>query len=315
MWPFNKKKQKQTQLKDKIQTLVMIRYTYDVWQKLFPTLTKEQWEELNCPDNVSEFLKQSIKRSSTAKQSDGSCRLPDFKDALIATLDNKYLYWLETNALKHTQENLGKYLEVNMNNPDYWDQCLFDSEMTTIYNVMGIPFSMLVHDLNGRKISEYSLKDESTKEIEPILAEIYESEEVFVPGWIVRGADMPKCVSHIVEFAKIYLQKNKKVRYGRFLEQTYTDEELKDLFKPYNYLIPFVVKKQINKSLISFQYYDKDSNIAHDLIRIKFKEEEKEKIKNILTADDPHVISVGNSAMMPGQAYLINAMKMPLTNN
>lgn len=314
MWPFKKKKQPAKKEKIKIQTLIMIRYTYDAWQKLFPDSNKEKWEELNCPDNVAEFVKQSIKRSSNVKHPDGSVGMPDFESALITTLDEQYLSWLERNNYSHSQENLGKYLEEYANNEDYWNECLNRSEMTTTYNVMGIPFSMLLHDINGKK-SEYCLREESARQIEPILSAIYQSEEVFVPGWILRGADMPKCVNSVVEFAKLYLREKRKIRFGKFLEQTYTEDELKDKFKPYNYLLPFVVKSKIEKALISFRKYDINSKNTHNMIQIKFKENEKEQLKDILIASDPHVIAVGNSAMMPGQAYLANALKIQFSNN
>lgn len=287
---FKKKEQKK-------ETLVMIRYTRDAWETLFPNISMEDWENMNCPKDVSQFVKQSIMQNTVL----GNCK---FKNAMIATLDKYYVDWVRMNGGEHSQITLLSYVQKHLQEENYWDERLKESEMTSTYNVMVLPISMLLHNVKGLS-SEYVLSKKTTENLTQYLKKIYNSDMVFIPGWIVKGTDMPSCAKNVIEFADLYWEQDTRVRYGKYMEQTYTQEEVEDLFSPFDFVIPFVVKTNITKAKINFTFnYDETDKSLQSMTAIQFTKVQKAEMMEMLVNECPYITSLDDNAMMPEYAYL-----------
>lgn len=291
MWPFKKKEPKE-------ETLVMIRYTEDASQHLFPNLNHENWETMNRPDDVALFVIDSIARTrftSGAK----------INNALIATIDSEYLSWLSNNRQKHSPKALSQYLKLHVEDVPFWDKKLIDSGMTESYNILGIPCLAILHNYNGEN-TEYMLNNTTSSKILELLQNIYANKNVFVPGWFLKGNDMFACIEDIKHLADVYWSDGIRARLGKFLEQSYHKKELIDRFSPLYFVVPFVVKTKIETAFVNLRNptYAANDNSVQAMSSIVFKDNERMQLFNLISNDIPNIISVGSNAVMANQAHL-----------
>jgi hypothetical protein len=292
VWPFKKKN-------NEVETFVAIRYTYEAFKALFPNKTKQEWLNENCPEDVYNFTKNSISRNANVIK-DGK-----IKRILIATIDNVYLDWLLGKNKKHTEESINKYLKSKINDIDFWNKRLIDSGMTNTYNILGIPNMIMLHNFSGNS-SNYSLNKETSQKLTNILKTIYKSEHIFVPGWFLKGCDAPLHTKEIVQFAELFWSEGTCVRFGQCLEQKYAPCELSDKFSPLYFVVPFVVKADINNALIYLNNdgCDGEDMSAQAMALMRFSDGDRLSLFNLIANDIPQVISIGPNAILPGQAYL-----------
>ena len=236
MWPFNKKN-KETK------PLIAARYTYDTFCSLFPNKTHQDWIDSNCPDNITDFVKQLVTKCVSKKTK--------IERLLIATIDRQYVDWLTENDKTHSQNTLNEYLCYCGTDSDFWNKKLIDSNMTTAYNVLGIPSMTMIYNIDENQ-SQYSLSKEASNQIADILKTVYDSDYVFVPGWITKGSEMIKYAQDIVQIAKSFWDNGTNVRFAKYLEQNYTKYELFNKFSPLYFVVPFVVKTNLFNANINF---------------------------------------------------------------
>jgi hypothetical protein len=289
MWPFKKKKP--------ADTLVMLRYTKDAWDLLFPNTTNDEWKLANQPDDVALFVKASVVRSNIGAD--------PIQKGLIATIDSKYLQWLSNKKKKHSSRALSQYLQEHVSDLNYWNDCLIESGMTSTYNVLGIPSLLMPHNINGTH-SEYVLDRETSDMLIDELKKIYKSNEVFVPGWITKGSDMPNYQDDLIQLADLFWQNRSRIRFGKYLEQSYSQLETSDKFSPLYFTVPFVVKANVNNALISFNGngLGKEDKSLQGMAALCFPEENRINLFKLISKDIPQVVSIGPKAVMPSQAYV-----------
>jgi hypothetical protein len=286
--------------------LIVVRYTRDTFRDLFPAVSDNEWEYRNSPNDIASFVKNSIDTSKSTCATKTCC-------AIIATIDNKYLEWLKIKKRNHSTKSLAKYIKQHVDDIPFWNERLMKSGMTTTYNILGIPSLIILHDLDGAS-SQYSLSKKTTDEISQLLKTIYKSHEVFVPGWILKGCDMPSCTQDIAQLAELFWKDGTRVRLGKYLEQRYNQNEIADKFSPLYFVVPFVVKAQITNAIINLDdiRFAEGDYTNQSMESIKFKKQERFDLFKIIYNSIPQVISIGINAVMPGHAYKtyqINAIK------
>jgi hypothetical protein len=284
--------------KTKEEMLILIRYTFNASNVLFPSIGVDEWEKLNCPDDASQFIKGSLARTQISNGNKNH-------QALIATVDDEYLNWLAKNRYQHSLKILTEYLKDRVENIDFWNQRLIDSKMTAAYNVLGIPCLVILHNCQEMR-TNYHLSKELICKITSVLQDVYDTEKVFVPGWFVKGCDAPMCIKDIIQSADVFWKSENRIRVGKFLEQQYACEEIADRFTPIYFVIPFVIKTNIEHSVIDLRGLDAHQNArtAQSMTHISFQEEYRRKLFNIITQTMPYVISIGPNAVLPNQAYI-----------
>ena len=292
MWPFKK----QTTSGNR---MIIIRYTRDVAKTLFPLMTDDEWAKVNNPHDVGGLIRCALFGREVPRN-----RIVN--SVLIATIDTEYLQWLKQKKANHSKKALSKYIGQHLNDSEFWDEKLCKSGMTTSYNILGIPIMLMPLSKNGN-ISNYCLDAEISNEIMNLLKNVYQSDRVFVPGWILKGCDMPMCVKDIVHLSEIFWSDGKRVRLGKFLEQNYKDCELDDRFSPVYCTIPFVVRSEIQKAEIDLcgknHPIDRTTEIA--MSKISFSGAQKFSLLALMSSKIPQIISVGSNSMTPELAYVI----------
>ena len=299
MWPFKKKNKKEniTPSDNGPIGLTLLRYTYDTFQKVFPTKTKEQWEDVNCPHDVAKFVKYSVARTQIEL-------MTPIQYIQIATIDNKFIEWADSHGYDDLSLVVRQYVTEHNHIDGYWDERLVESGMVNSYNILGIPSMFMVGNIKDSK-SELCLDEESTLVLTEKIKDIYDEKDVFVPGWITKGSDMPTYTDDIVQIAEETWKNNKKIRFGKYLEQAYTVRELEDKFRPLYFVVPFLIKVQVCESKIDlFTQREKDNKSAAFMSAKIFTPEQRMDLLEIINNQIKEVVSVGTSAVMPGQAYL-----------
>ena len=302
MWPFKKTKKKQNRESASPDVnypigLTLLRYTYDTFQKVFPTKTKEQWEEVNCPNDVAKFVKYSVARTQVEL-------MTPIQYIQIATIDYKFIDWAEKLGYTDFALVVRQYVTEHNHVENYWDERLFESGMINSYNILGIPSMFMVGNVSNNK-SELYLDEASTNLLTEQIKHIYSEDEVFVPGWITKGSDMPTYTDDIVQIAEETWQNKKKIRFGKYLEQAYTERELEDKFRPLYFVVPFLIKVKVQKSKIDlFTQRENDKTSAAFMSAKMFTQEQRIELLDVISSQIKEVVSVGTSAVMPGQAYL-----------
>lgn len=292
MWLKFRKKERIKQANNNIQKLMAIRYTKEAWFTLCPESTEEFFIEKNSPNDILGFIKLSIRKIAHI----GVAKLTEIQ---IITIDEKYIEWLEKFQKTHEQKNLMEYINSCSKIENYWEERFLNSQMLDGYHVVGISIYMILHEVNNGK-SEYYLNQESIEQLSMILSDSTKTNNIYIPGWITKGSDMPNYCKTLVQFAKSYFDYNSRIRYGKYLEQNYENVEQKDLFKPFPFVIPIVIKTNQYKSLI---YLNKKNNEEYE-VDFSLTKKQKEKIYEVLTRQFPQIISIDDSLILPGKAYL-----------
>ena len=297
MWPFNKnKKKEQLQQDEGPKVLILVRYTYDAFKKVFPNKSDAQWEEVNSPNDISTFVKHNVAQSQI--------KMCTFIESVqIATIDDNYLLWAMERNIDDLQVGVRLYVQEHINDEKYWDERLIESGMTDSYNVLGIPSMFVVGNIIGNK-TECILTQESINELTEKISNIYSSENVFVPGWITKGSDMPAYVSDIAQIAEESWNHNKSIRFGKYMEQIYGEKELSDKFNPLYFVVPFLIKIKINRAKIDLFSKDESANNLNSMAGISFSSEQRTELLKIIRDSVKEVVSIGPSAVLPGQAYI-----------
>ena len=127
----------------------------------------------------------------------------------IVTIDEHYSKWLFENKKTHKQKNLTNYINACSEIEGYWDERLTQSNMTSVYYVVGIQVSMLLHELKNNA-SSYCLTQNKSEELSNYLKKVFNTDNIYIPGWITKGIDMPRYNKNLIQFANEYF--NKKAR-------------------------------------------------------------------------------------------------------
>ena len=289
MWPFKKKKEDDT--------LIMIRYTKDTWFSLFPDSTVNEWEVANSPLDVAKFVKLSVSNSLIGSR--------PIQRGIIATIDKKYLEWMSLSKLEHSSTTLSQYFKTKIADTNYWNDRLLESEMTGTYNILGIPSLVMLHNISGSK-TEYVIDKETSSAISELLLSIYGGDAIFTPGWITKGCDMPTYSDDLIQLAEIFWQEGKRIRFGKCLEQSYNNVELADKFAPLYFIVPFVIKTNVDSALINFsgRGFTANDQTCQAMAAKRFSEEQRVELFKLISSSIPQVISVGPRAVIPSQAYI-----------
>lgn len=294
MWPFKKvMTEENTDIIEN--TIVMARYTKDTWVELFQDATIEDWKESTSPDNISKFISNTIVNYASALKGNVS-------EIVIATIDQKYLEWLEKYGLTHSQGVLNKYIQRYTKKKNYWDERLLESEMTLTCNMLGMPILMMP-PLKTSK-TEYYLSAETKNKIQLYLSAVYHNQATYCPGWIIKGNEMIQCVDDVLFVADHYWNSNSNIRIGKYLEQTYEDDELSDQFSTILYVIPFVVKTKVDSATIDLSGLESDgAKTLQAMNKVKYTKTQKIELLEILSSDLSNVIGIGGHSLLPNQAY------------
>lgn len=292
MWFFKKKERKNTK-KDKIEKLIAIRYTRKTWFELYPNSTEEEYVELNSPNDILSFVKLSIRQIF-------EIGINNLSEMQIVTIDEHYSKWLFENKKTHKQKNLTNYINACSEIEGYWDERLTQSNMTSVYYVVGIQVSMLLHELKNNA-SSYCLTQNKSEELSNYLKKVFNTDNIYIPGWITKGIDMPRYNKNLIQFANEYFNKNARIRYGKYMEQDYNELEKKDLFQPFPFVIPIVIQISKTNSKISLKETDESSA---DKILFYLTKEQKDRIYKMLVDEYPQITSISKNLVLPGQAYL-----------
>jgi hypothetical protein len=161
---------------------------------------------------------------------------------------------------------------------------------------------MLLHDINGR-ISNYILPKEISEQIAQYIKNIYHTSNVFVPGWILKNNVREKCEKDIKRCADLYWKDGMRVRFGKYMEQIYTQDEALDLFSPFTFIIPFVIKEEVQNAKIRFIYNNSDSNDQCDentqtVKAVKWTKTQKVELWEMLANVYPQIVSIGENVVM-----------------
>ena len=286
---------KKTQEKE-IKNLMLLRYTYDVFQILFPKSNRDAYENRYFPDDASAFIKSAV--SSYKKIYGGKCKI---LSVTIATIDDAYIVWLKKHNYNHSIKRLFEYTDEYENDIEYWDEHYKASGMTTSYHVLCIPCTMM---LPNATITEYSLDSDCCEQIQNILSENYHESNVYLPGWYVHANEMPKCAKRIVSLSKEYFETGMRIRLGQYLEQSYHRE--KEIGASYLYMsVPFVIKTENTNSKIDFRKSNQqDENQSFFFDMINFTEKNKINLMSGISKFIPNIISIEQRAMSPGEVYV-----------
>lgn len=271
-------------------TIILVRYTFDVWKRLFPYLSIDTWENQNMPNDLGQFMRKNMKNAIIIKTKNNEKRM------LIATIDDVYISWLQERNITHSIINLKNYIMQRLTDDEFWNERLIHSGMIDTYNVISIATSLILPNLKNNS-SEYSLTHQTSSEITSVLKNIFHKQEIFVPGWIIKGKDVIVCRRDLIQLANFFWNKNKLARCGRFIEQNYDTMETKNKFKPLYFTIPFVIKEKMNSAINC-------DNIEKEAALVNLSEQQTSELFKLINNDIPQIISINKTFDTPLQSYM-----------
>ena len=281
-------------------TLSIIRYTKDVWEKLYPKSSEEEWKLNNCPDNVYQFIKQNVFNHINNRPK----AFKEIKEIKILTIDQNYIDWLEKANLNHSNKVLYKYIEANRGD-DFWNERFLKSDMTKILHLMGFAFtSILINVKNGK--TNYHISVENQKTIIDFIKNKFKTNKIFLPGWVLKGNDAIKYSAQIETIANEYFKSGRKIKIGACEEQNFVQKEMIKGFVPIPFYIPFVYETNVTqyKHHINFKDIKEQEKYEYAPNMIAFNEEERAKLCNLIALDVPGIVNMSPSLKTKESVFL-----------
>jgi hypothetical protein len=119
----------------------------------------------------------------------------------------------------------------------------------------------------------------------------------------------------MIKLAELFWSDGKRVRFGKFLEQNYSKEELVDKFVPLYFTIPFVIKSKVDCALVDLYGYTQvdQCKTVQSMSVVRFTEDNRSRLLKLISSEIKQFVSIGTNAVMPGHAYML--YNMGLTKN
>lgn len=274
-------------------TSLVVWFTYDSYRKLFPGKSYEDWITVMSPYNIRRFVDSAavtVRREAYAENK---------KVALVAVNEdvlNKY-------------GNVGfpKIKNLLKRDDSLTMKILKDGKFDEYYDLFAIPVVTYGEKNESVTKTEYKIRDDMIDKIKDLLSEAYETDDIFVPGYVAGVKEISNGKTKILNLAADYFQKGIRSYFGFFDEQSLkngTDEV--DM-----YFIPFVIRHKLESpEFLIDNVLSNISEIVKNRIRSKRNQAFIDSIENMLfdVFDDKDTLIV-----MPLDIYMNSVNEEDLT--
>lgn len=287
---FNKLFKPKNRLVEYPPQLSIIRYTKSAWEKLFPKSSDEEWKEKNYPENIYDLTTYYVIR----RVANNPEILDYLKEIKVLTIDDQYLNWLEEKGLTHSEKSVFLYVENRDNS--FWDQRLQESQMNEQTHILGLSFTSLITNAKNNR-TQYRLSQEAIDKLADFIKTKYKTDNVYIPGWIIKGSDTAKYTQSIDVMANEYFNNHRRIRLGQCEEQAYSDEEMANGFIPLPFFIPIVYKVNVTKHNhhVCSEDIDEQEKYEYSPNLIHFTDSEMEYLSEIISTAAPGIVECAPS--------------------
>lgn len=169
------------------------RYTYDAWKKCFPQSNYTQWYDQTHPDNILDFLEDS---SNTIGKHYSSIKKTKFK---VITINKEYFQWIKENRMEDSQDTRISY--ADQMTAQTAKKLLKEEKMNTDYQIL---FLYGVVTLKEYKDTNIILPELLIQKISQYLSTIFRSQEIFIPGYVLKTETVIEHSDKLLNLAKAY---------------------------------------------------------------------------------------------------------------
>lgn len=213
------------------------RYTYDAWKKCFPQSNYTQWYDQTHPDNILDFLEDS---SNTIGKQYSSVKKTKFK---VITINKEYFQWIKENRMEDSQDTRISY--ANQMTAQTAKKLLKEEKMNTDYQIL---FLYGVVTLKEYKDTNIILPELLIQKISQYLSTIFRSQEIFIPGYVLKTETVIEHSDKLLNLAKAYFEDHQRVKLGMMEKQEYIKGTNIAL-----YFIPVIFKKEFDEALFAYE--------------------------------------------------------------
>ena len=250
------KKKEQTEKLENIEktmlmndNMVFLRYSYDVWKKIHPNHSYEDWENAMCIDDLFTFLltsREDVMKVFRLRPGRG------FPIVRVLPMDDEYLDWLKENNFEHSYENMEKYEMIERTDEEYF-RLLCKNGWDKDFGQMCIPL-IILNKGKGSLHTDFKLSKETTEMLKEYLESVYIGMDVFVNGQILHQDEYMDDTGMYLNMAKAYFKDGQRVKLGKWDSQQHDSEKI----NVYEFAIPFVVQKKYDSAVFDLDELQKN---------------------------------------------------------
>lgn len=224
-----------------INKLTFTRYTKEAWLRCYPESNENEWEEVQQPYSVSDFLKKQFE----ILEYKGFCT-DHIEEIHIITLDEEYFDWLEKEGLENTEDSRKLYRVPEKDS----DRLMRKHRMDRDYKVMFLPVSTF---LKGN-VKEYVLSQNTAGKIREYLRNVYGKGNVWFPGYVLNCQNLLFDISKFQRIGVTCMEEKKKISLGEYesaeVKNAASENWDETFINPTLTLLPFLVKGTFDRSVI-----------------------------------------------------------------
>lgn len=212
------------------------RYTFDAWKRCFPQSNYNEWYAQTYPDNLLNFLRNaaiSIGKNYAAIEK---------TKFMVVTINEEYFRWIQENKLEDTVESRTAYAS-QITEADAV-RLLLEEKLNVNYEIMFLYAAVMLENDHS---TNFMLSDEIIAKLKIYLESIYKSQEIFIPGYILKTDTAVKNSEKLLNLAKAFFDEHQKVRLGVMETQEYAKGANLSL-----YFIPVILKREFAKAVFEF---------------------------------------------------------------
>ncbi len=244
-----------------VDTLINVpRFTYEVWKKIFPDMSEEDWRLSMNENDLYTFI--DVEREIIL---DGFYLEKEqaFPKLRIITIDDEYLNWLEQNGEKHSDDSLSRYIDMERTDEEAY-RLLKKNGCHKDYIQMGLPV-IIFNQKGGRTVSDYKLSKETTEKLRTYLEQVYVGKRVFLSGQLMEVEDYFDEPGMYLNIAKEWFESGQAIKVGKWDAQRHGNKKI----NVYELVIPFVVCREYKSAV--FDYDELVSDIRNFVPEIKLE--------------------------------------------
>lgn len=198
--------------------IVLPRYTQDVWKQLFPHMEEGNWEVINQPRSLIDFLDFTI----SALERKG-CSFKNVEDISVVTLGQEYTDWLEENHLMHTPDQYLNYFQTLT--PDDTNRLSVKYHLNHNIQCATLPM-VVIKDDAFQTNSNFHMSKETHDNLVAYFGSIFGSDRIYIPPYYFKGDVCVNDYSTLYNMAYVYFTEHQNIRYEKFTSQDFDTDDV-----------------------------------------------------------------------------------------
>lgn len=225
--------------KTKPQYITVGRYSEEVWKKLIPGVEEEDWEDIQAPHSISDYIFNFLDRLEDSENIDTS----EVQAVTMVTYDEEYLKYLEDTRQEDSEQARLAYMPSD----EELERLLVKNHFNRDYHFMALAASVFY--TKPASISEVSLSEATKAKIHEYLNNVFGEDNVWFPGYILNCDSLDKDFRRILHIGTEYFDNGSRIRLMSHEKELISATEEDTLTVEFLFL-PFMVKGSLHSAKV-----------------------------------------------------------------